>query len=202
MCEPLPARTFTRVVTALPRRGLTVISTLGVHACRRYGRLVLLRCTARLLRLIGDRAGPPAEVPPGKDDWYANVLIVERRKCLLIMHADTLFAVFDPDVRVAHFDDLGLYVATLVVDALTSEGLSGSALGPTDPASVRVARTASRSLLGHLNQMASEIDYAVAPSGGLQRIDVAEVNRRLRRGLHRRHGRYVVPIELAAAGSA
>ena len=168
----------------------------------RYGRAVLLRCTARLLNLIGDRAGPVAEVPPGKDEWYATVLIIERRKCLLIVHADTLFAVFDPDVRVAQFDDLGLYVATLVVDALTSEGLSGVALGSTDPASVRVAKTTSRSLLGHLNQMASEIEYAVASSGGLQRIDVVEVNRRLRRRLHRRDGRYVVPIELAAAGSA
>jgi hypothetical protein len=163
---------------------------------------VLLRCTARLLKLIGDRGGPLVEVAPGKDDWYANVLIIERRKCLLLVHADTLFAVFDPDVRVAQFDDLGLYAATLVVDALTAEGLPGSALGPTDPANVRVARTTSRSLLGYLNQMALEIEHAVASSGGLQRISEAQVNRDLRRRLHGRDGRYVVPIELAAARAA
>lgn len=168
----------------------------------RYGRAVLLRCTARLLKLLGDRAGPLAEVAPGKDDWYANVLIIERRKCLLIVHADTLFAVFEPDVRVAQFDNLGIYAATLVVDALTSEGMSGAALGPTDPASVRVAKTTSRSMLGHLNQMALEIEHAVASGGGLQRVDIAEVNRSMRRGLHGRDGRYVVPIELAAARSA
>lgn len=187
---------------------------VDVHACRgsaprivgavcgRYGRRVLLRCTARLLKLIGDRGGPLVEVAPGKDDWYANVLIIERRKCLLLVHADTLFAVFDPDVRVAQFDDLGLYAATLVVDALTAEGLPGSALGPTDPANVRVARTTSRSLLGYLNQMALEIEHAVASSGGLQRISEAQVNRDLRRRLHGRDGRYVVPIELAAARAA
>jgi hypothetical protein len=160
---------------------------------------VLLRSTARLLRLIDDRGGPLAEVSPGGDDWYANVLIIERRTCVLMAHADTLFAVFDPDVRVAQFDDLGLYAATLVLDALTSEGLPGAALGPTDPASVRVAKTTSRSLVGHLNQMALEIEHAVASSGGLERVDAAQVNRHLRRRLRGRDGRYVVPIELAAA---
>lgn len=185
-------------VQACSRLRLRVVGA----ACGRYGRLVLLRCTARLLELIGARGGPLVEVAPGKDDWYANVLIIDRRRSLLLVHADTLFAVFDPDVRVAHFDNLGLYAATLVVDALASEGLPGSALGPTDPARVRVAKTASRSMLGHLNQMALEIEHAVASSGGLQRVDIAEVNRSLRRGLHGRDGRYVVPIELATARSA
>jgi protein involved in polysaccharide export with SLBB domain len=77
----------------------------------------------------------------------------------------------------------------------------GTALGPTDPASVRVAKTASRSVLGHLNEMALEVEHAIAASGGLRLADVAEVNRRLRRGLHGRDGDYVVPLELAAARS-
>lgn len=162
---------------------------------------MLLRCTARLLKLIGSRGGPLVDAAPGDDDWYASVLTIERRKCLLMVHADTLFAVLDTDVLVAQFNDLGLYVATLVVDALASEGLAGTALGPTDPAGVRVAKTASRSVLGHLNEMAFEVEHAVASSGGLRLTDVAEVNRRLRRGLHGRDGAYVVPLELAAARS-
>jgi hypothetical protein len=163
---------------------------------------VLLRCTARLLKLIGSRGGPLVDAAPGEDDWYANVLTIERRKCLLIVHADTLFAVLDTDVRVAQFNDLGLYVATLVVDALTSEGLAGTALGPTDPAGVRLAKTASRSVLGHLNEMAFEVEHFVAYSGGLALTDVADVNRRLRRHLRGRDGGYVVPLELAAARCA
>jgi hypothetical protein len=46
----------------------------------------------------------------GVDDWYANVLMIERRKCLLLVHAETLFAVLDTDVRMKQFNDLGLYV--------------------------------------------------------------------------------------------
>jgi hypothetical protein len=62
---------------------------------------VLLRCTRGLLKLVGNRAGTLIEAEPGIDDWYANVFVIERRKCLLLVHADALFSVLDADVRVA-----------------------------------------------------------------------------------------------------
>jgi hypothetical protein len=160
---------------------------------------VLLRCTSRLLKLLGSRSGTLVDVEPAGDDWYANVFIVERRKCLLLMHTDTLFPVLDTDVRVAQLDDLGLYVATLVIDALASEGLAGTVLGPTDPSNLQVAKTASRRMLGQMNEMTFEAQHLIAYVGGLQHADLHDVNRRLRRGLHGRGGDYVVPLELAAA---
>ena len=163
---------------------------------------MLLRCTTRLLKLMGGRAGALVAAEPGGDDWYANVLVLVGCKCLLLVHADTLFAVLDADVRVAQLDDLGLYVARLVVDALASEGLAGTALGPTDPSTVRVAKTASRSVLGHMNEMTFEAEHLIARDRGLRDADLEAVNRRLRRGLRGRNGEYVVPIELAAARSA
>jgi len=163
---------------------------------------VLLRCTRGFLKLVGNRAGTLVEAEPGIDDWYANVFLIERRKCLLLVHSDTLFSVLDTDVRVAQLDDLGLYVATLVVDGLASEGLAGTTLGPVDPSGVRVARTASRSVLGHLNEMTFEAQHLIAPAGGLRHTDLDCVNRRLRRGLHRRGGGYAAQLELAAARPA
>jgi hypothetical protein len=71
---------------------------------------MLVRCTARLLKLFGSRSAPLVDGDAGVDDWYANVLMIERRKCLLLVHAETLFAVLDTDVRVKQFNDLGLYV--------------------------------------------------------------------------------------------
>jgi hypothetical protein len=159
---------------------------------------VLLRCTTRLLKLVGRRAGALVEAEPGIDDWYANVFISERRKCLLLVHADTLFPVLDTDLRVAQLDDVGLYVATLVVDALVSEGLASAALGPTDPADLQVAKTVSRSVLGHMNETTFEAQHLIAQDGGLEHADLDRVNRRLRRQLHGCGGDYVVPIELAA----
>ena len=34
--------------------------------------------------LLGVRAAALSEVPPGDDDWYMNLLWIERRKCLLL----------------------------------------------------------------------------------------------------------------------
>lgn len=162
---------------------------------------MLLRCTVRLLKLIGSRGGPLVDAPPGADDWYANVFAVERRKCVLLVHAGTLFAVLDTDVRVAQLNDLGVYLATRVVDALASEGLAGTTLGPTDPSGLRLAKTASRSVLGHMNEMAFEVEHYAARAGGLAALDVDDVNRTLRRHLRGRDGDYIVPLELAAARS-
>ena len=163
---------------------------------------MLLRCTTRLLKLMGSRAGVLHAAEPGGDDWYANVFIIERRKCLLLVHADNLSPVLDTDIRVAQLDDVGLYVTTLIVDALSSEGLSGTVLGPTDPSSVQVAKTASRSVLGHMNEITFEAQHLIAHRGGLQHADLDIVNRQLRRGLHAHGGEYVVPLELAAARPA
>lgn len=127
---------------------------------------MLLRCTTRLLKLMGSRAGVLQDAKPGGDDWYANVFIIERRKCLLLVHA------------------------------------AGSVLGPTDPSDVQVAKSASRSVVGHMNEITFEAQHLIAHSGGLQYTDLDSVNRRLRRGLHGRGGEYVVPLELAAARSA
>ncbi len=45
----------------------------------------------------------PVRAPKAKDpedeDWYANLLVLDRRKCLLLTHAGTLFTIFEPDVR-------------------------------------------------------------------------------------------------------
>jgi hypothetical protein len=163
---------------------------------------VLLRCTAKLLKLLGSRGGALVEAELGVDDWYANVFVVERRKCLLLVHAETLFSVLDVDVRVAQFDDLGTYVATRAVDALTSEGLTGTALGPTDPAGLHIAKTASRGVLGHMTEMAFDAEYLIDSGGGLRVADIDDVNRQLRRHLRGRGGDYVVPLELASERSA
>ena len=67
-----------------------------------------------------------------------------------------------------------------------------------DPEDVRLAKTASRSILGFMNEMAFHLCYQVAAGGGLERCHVDLLNHRLRRTLHNRGGEYVRPLELVA----
>jgi len=93
---------------------------------------VLLRCTTRLLELLGD---PVTEHwPASPDDWHANIFWVERRKCLLVSHVGTLFSLFAPAVRAADLRPTGAFVAPLIAHRLAREGLPAAALGPLDSA--------------------------------------------------------------------
>lgn len=46
------------------------------------------------------------------------------------------------------------------------------------------ARTASKRILGVMNEDARMCDYAIASAGGLAHLDVLDLNRGLRRSLH------------------
>lgn len=150
-----------------------------------------------MLDLLGSRAVALGDPVPSDDDWYLNLLWLERRKCLLFTHAGTLFSAFVPDVRAAYLRPIGPYAAAVIESELRSEGLPPEALGFLDPAEVQLAKTASRSVLGFMNDIAVHCRYQIAAGGGLSACDVALLNHRLRRTLHNRDG-YVRPLELVA----
>jgi hypothetical protein len=158
---------------------------------------VVVRCTKRLLDLLGGRAVRLTEFPPSEDDWYANLLWIDRQKCVLLTHAGTLFAVFRAGVRSADLRPIGSYLVKAIETELRSEHLPRDTFFEFAPHSVRLAKTASRSMLGFMNEMALELRYHVAHAGGLSRCDIAVLNHRLRRSLRNRGG-YVRPIELVA----
>jgi hypothetical protein len=71
---------------------------------------VILRCTAKALALLGVRPAALPDLRPSEDDWYLNLLWIERNKCLLLTHAGTLFPALTLDVRRADLRPLGSYV--------------------------------------------------------------------------------------------
>lgn len=75
------------------------------------------------------------------------------------MHPGTLFPVFDADVRKRDLQRLGPYMAGLIEAALADEPLPPDALGTLDPDALTVARTASRSVLGFMNDSAHICRY-------------------------------------------
>jgi len=129
------------------------------------------------------------------EDWYANLLWLEGKRCLLVAHARTLFSVFVPRVRKADLVPIGASLVTLIQRELGAEGLPLDQLGVLDPRSVALAKTASRSVLGYVNDMALACEYAIDESGGLAYTDIRKLNRALRRELHlsRRPPGYLFP---------
>jgi hypothetical protein len=111
-------------------RGWQSLARSG-HAISGYHHLVILRCTRKLLRLLGTETGAGSQPMPGTGDWdwYANLLWFDRRKCLLLTHAGTLFSVFEADVRAAGLRDTHRLVTGLIARELAREGLPAVTFG-------------------------------------------------------------------------
>jgi uncharacterized protein DUF6933 len=137
-------------------------------------------------------------------DWYANLLWLDSRKCLLLTHTGTLFSAFAPDIHKADLVPIGPSVVAFIHKELEAESLPLDRFGVLDSRSIELAKTVSRTVLSYMNEMARFCDYAVAECGGLAQCDARELNRELRREIHlsRRPPGYFVPIELAGGSSA
>jgi hypothetical protein len=159
---------------------------------------MVVRCTRKMLDLLGGGSVTLVDLPPGDDDWYLNLLWLERRKCLLLTHSGTLFSVFRADIRVADLHRLGEYLADAIESELRAEQLPIDTFSALVPESVLLAKTSSRRTLGFMTEMSAELAYAIPAAGGLSGCDIGALNRRLRRTLHNLGG-YVTPIELVEA---
>ena len=149
-----------------------------------------------MLDLLDGRNVRLSEPAPSDDDWYLNLVWIERQKCLLLTHSRTLFAVFRAGLRVADLRPLGDYVVEAIETELGSERLPADTFSRLDRNGVRIAKTASRSTLGYMKEMTFELEWHIAHDGGLDHADINELNYALRRSL-RSHGRdYARPIEL------
>ena len=162
---------------------------------------VVLRCTAKALGLLGIRRPSLVEMPPSDDDWYLNLLWFDRRKCLLLTHAGTVFSIFVPDVRKTDVAPIGPCVVDAVEAALRAKGLPIDALGDLGSGGVLITKTASRRVLGFMNEVALHIAYSVDRSGGLRGVDLFALNTQLQRTLHNHGGRYATPLDLVGRAS-
>ncbi|MGH3693369.1 MAG: DUF6933 domain-containing protein [Pseudonocardiaceae bacterium] len=52
---------------------------------------MLLRCTKKLLSVLGGGVVVESAGVSDPQDWYANLVSVDGRTCLLLTHAGTLF---------------------------------------------------------------------------------------------------------------
>ena len=157
---------------------------------------MILRCTRKLLTVIGPKLVAEPAPAPDAEDWYANLLWFDRRKCLLMTHSATLFTIFEPNVNAPELRATDHLVTRLIGRELLSEGLPLDAFSDLEPENVVLARTADRSVLGCMNDMAFLCEIAIAESGGLRYTDLAALNQSLRRNINSARG-YRPPIELA-----
>jgi hypothetical protein len=157
---------------------------------------MIVRCTSRLLELM--RTKSIAEIKASSEDWYGTSFWLEGRKCVILVHAATLYSALALDVRVGDLRPPGGFVFTQIVRALDRDGLTRDTFGTIEARDVRLAKTADRSVVGSMNDMVHLIRLIVGYTGGLACCDAGEVLRLLHGTPNGARG-YATALELARA---
>ncbi len=92
-----------------------------------------------MLEVLGKRDVTVVDDAASDEDWYANIVWIDRRKYLLLTHAATLFPVLAADVRARDLRPPGPFVVERIQAALVDEDL------PVDVLSARWIATRCRS---------------------------------------------------------
>lgn len=135
---------------------------------------MILRCTRKLrdeLRLDGhDLLG--AEAAPARlDEWFCDLLRVDRENYVLCTHPRTLFSIVLPQMRRADLDRLPTMLAGTVAGAMEREGFTAAAIETvTSFQEVRYGLTNSRRVLGSMNDIAYQYLGDVETSGNGARL--------------------------------
>lgn len=110
-------------------------------------------------------------------EWHCNLLLIQRRKCLLFTHSVTLFSFLIPGVRPLDLRRFGLQFRSQATYTLMAEGITRSQLSYLlDDGPDRIAKASNRSILGSMNDLARlckyRVDYADNPSS----LNIDELN--------------------------
>jgi hypothetical protein len=141
---------------------------------------MLIRCTQKLL----------AEIPAGLADlsaagegWHANLLRIERRKCVLFTHDATLYSVFVPGLTKPDFGHLDEVFGQRLFKALLWDEFPQAQIEKMLDASrtIHFSSSNNRSVLGSMNDICFQIEANVAHDGGLANVDLADLHHRVNR---------------------
>lgn len=117
------------------------------------------------------------------DSWHANLLRIDRRKCVLFTHDATLYSVFVSGLRKADFAQLDQVFGQRVFKTLLWEGFPQASIERMLDAcrAMRFTHTNNRRVLGSMNDLRFQIEVGVAHAGGLDQVDLADLHQRLNR---------------------
>ena len=132
--------------------------------------------------------------------WHANLIYIDRRKCVLFVNDKTLFNFIVPDLSRAQIRELyklfKSYLSCVLADAGIPETDRVRILSEYDE--VGFTNTNSKSVLGSMNDLTFHYKYSILEAGGVHSPAVPEIIGRLNR-MPMGSLKYVFPIEALKA---
>lgn len=132
--------------------------------------------------------------------WHANLIYIDRKKCVLFVNDKTLFNFIVPDVSRVQIRELSNIFKINLECVLAAEGVPDTEKTKimSEYESIQYAHTNSKSVLGSMNDLAFHYKYYIQSEGGVHSYAVPSIIKKLN---HMPMGvlEYMFPIEALKA---
>jgi len=160
----------------------------------------LLHCTRKLLKELDVPLVEPDKIPQpteGLGHWYANLLRIDKRKCLLFTNEKSLYTFLIPKVLNANLKNIEEEFLINLSYNLQGEGFGIEVISRVmqEYQEIGFAKTVSKKVLGSMNQLAFEYEVFIQGKEGLENIRILEMNRDINRTILKGI-KYLHPIEV------
>jgi hypothetical protein len=139
--------------------------------------MAILRCTQKLLSELKLKPSDSMQQPSELSSWHANLLRIDRRKCVLFTHDTTLYSFFVPGLKKPDFNNICEVFRQNLFKSLMAENLSQKHIEIflDDIREIEIYKTNNRSVLGSMNDLTSQLKYQIADEGGIEIADITKL---------------------------
>ncbi len=145
----------------------------------------ILHCTKKLFKELGVPLVEADEIPQpteGLGNWYANLIGIDRRRCLLFTNEKTLYTFLIPKVLKGNLKNIENEFLTHLTYNLQNEGFGMEVASiQQEYKEIGFAKTSNKRVLGSLNEFAFEYEFLIMRKEGLENVKILEVNRQINR---------------------
>jgi hypothetical protein len=140
--------------------------------------MAIIQCTQKLLKELKvvpvqiDAAGGALSL------WHSNLLILDRRKCVLFTNDQTRYSFLFPGLKKPDFKFMGEIFGQglfkcLLQDSFTQEQVEKLL---EETLEIVYSKTSNRSVLGSMNDIAQIIRWSIYDEGGLNNTDIDKLH--------------------------
>lgn len=143
----------------------------------------LLYCTQKLLKELDVQFSEHGEASSseGLGNWYANLLRIDRRKCLLFTNEKTLYSFLVPVVLKENLKRIEKEFLVHLLLNLKYEGFDSEVLKKVSDEykQVSFSKTASRSVLGSMNDLAYQYEVCIHMEDEIENVKLLQINQKI-----------------------
>lgn len=143
----------------------------------------LIHCTQKLLKELKVTPIDLASYIPdsgGLGDWYANLVRMDKRKCILFTNERTLYSFLIPGVVKSNLMNIKNEFLTHLIFNLQNDGFGIDVISTVrqEYAEIGFARTANKAVLGSMNDFTFQYEYLImVRAEGLANSNIPEFNK-------------------------